>query len=986
MANKAFLALLREDLSPQEWGDAVKIARTQHVYSIVGEDDAYLVQDPRTQMACKVKLWPADEDWLCSRCQSGACVHAAAAAIAVANQSLAPAESQTESAQLFYVLTPTPWPDGKTYLLLRREITKGQERLGVVGRDILVWRSQCLIDDHDLEIDRFFARHESSKLERGFWLQIWPLLQQREIYLAISEGQKKPIQLAKERYGYAIRCDAMGGAIRLHLEAQPVEASYANGLVVYQDQVFLAARLEDVPQGAQYAKQGRLFSQLQRDQLESEILPELRKFFPVADLGPLREAQGTLPMSLMIHSRWLDQTASEQDPSALEIHGEILYGQPPQAKLTPEGFRNLGPVPCKRNPQRESQLTAEYEQLTGRKFFALAKLRPEEVMGLREKLRSEPHHVSSQGRLLEQSQDLGFMQVKPVWNENLANWDFELQLPDRETQTLSWSKFQKTVQSSAMGMDWLGGGIARWPSEWQEEGRLKQLRDLLRSKSTPQGLAKVPMAQRLAVVGLLSQHDTRSAEVTRNLPPGILEDCLKAVSAIDYCQLRAYQKIGVTLLLAMRRMGMGMLLADEMGLGKTVQALCVLQGKCLIVAPASLVYNWGEELKRFRPQIPVTVYHGADRRLELSSDAATQVCLTSYATLRLDENVLSAVSWDMIVADEASAIKNPESVTAQAMKRVPASWRLALTGTPIENHVGDLLSILDFVDPAQAWLENGPKGLEMAAWKQRVEPHIIRRTKKEVLQDLPERTDILLHLTHSPAEQKAYQGTLTLIRQGLAQDSRPGMGKLLGWLTTLRRVACDYRVTMSKDVSKEVSQDVAQDLPCKIAYLLEQVPSLVEQGNSLIVVSQWTSMLDRLGADFAALGLDYLQFDGRTKDRGEVLRAFQERKSPILLLSLKAGGFGLNLTAASHLFLLDPWWNTAAQEQAMARIHRLGQKQAVFTYRMVAAGTIEDQVMAFQSAKAQQIAEVLENPDQAQMPEGMTEEELMGLLRESIGI
>jgi superfamily II DNA or RNA helicase len=441
--------------------------------------------------------------------------------------------------------------------------------------------------------------------------------------------------------------------------------------------------------------------------------------------------------------------------------------------------------------------------------------------------------------------------------------------------------------------------------------------------------------------------------------------------------LRPYQDAGLSWLKFIHDIGSGGVLADDMGLGKTVQTIALLLAvkqeekklRALIVAPTSVVINWERELTRFSPTLSVALWHGADRKEQVEAVKDAEVVITSYALLRRDEDFLAQLDLTYAILDEAQHIKNPLSATAAAAKRLKASRRLALTGTPIENRLSEIWSIFDFVSPGLL----GPldkfdarfsRPIEAGDYKtaQRlratIHPFILRRTKQEVAKDLPEKieTDQVCDLTGD--QRSVYLQVAREVRaQVLGEVERVGLGKsqlqILAGLTRLRQAACDPRLLgLPREFNDEDSG--------KLVALRELVSNAIEGGHKVLVFSQFVMMLKIIERAMKEDGVPYEYLDGSTKDRLERVDRFQNDPTvPVFLISLKAGGTGLNLTAADTVIHFDPWWNPAVEQQATDRAHRIGQTKVVTAYRLVAAGTIEEKILQLKAKKRELVASVL---------------------------
>jgi superfamily II DNA or RNA helicase len=449
-------------------------------------------------------------------------------------------------------------------------------------------------------------------------------------------------------------------------------------------------------------------------------------------------------------------------------------------------------------------------------------------------------------------------------------------------------------------------------------------------------------------------------------------------------QLRPYQEQGFHWLWFLHEIGSGGVLADDMGLGKTVQTLALLLAvkaedakiegkrkpfKALIVAPTSVVTNWLREMDKFAPSLRHALWHGAERKERQDELEDADVVVTSYALLRRDEELLKEIDWRYVILDEAQQIKNPLSATARAAKRLRSDRRLALSGTPIENRLSEIWSIFDFVSPGLLGpldkfeerysrpIDGGDRG---AAERLRatIHPFILRRTKSEVARDLPEKieTDQFCELT---GEQSAlYSAVLKEVRaQVMGEVERQGLARshiqILAGLTRLRQAACDPRLL-------GLPRQFGDDDSGKLVALRELVQTSIEGGHKVLVFSQFVSMLHliRRAMDEDKVAYEYL--DGSTKDRLERVDHFQaDDGPPVFLISLKAGGSGLNLTAADTVIHFDPWWNPAVEDQATDRAHRIGQTKVVTTYRLIAKGTIEEKILELADKKRELVGAVL---------------------------
>jgi len=448
--------------------------------------------------------------------------------------------------------------------------------------------------------------------------------------------------------------------------------------------------------------------------------------------------------------------------------------------------------------------------------------------------------------------------------------------------------------------------------------------------------------------------------------------------------LRNYQKEGLTWLTFLKDFESGGVLADDMGLGKTIQVLAFLlsrkkESKCpsLVVAPKSLVFNWLDEAKKFAPTLKVIRYVGEGRKKLAQEIKDADLLVTTYGTLRADIEKLSAQEFDVAIIDEAQFIKNPKSQAAIACKQLRAKHRIALTGTPIENSIQDLLSILEFTNPGLLRFPAGqgaPKDVE-SALARLLRPFMLRRTKEAVLTELPDKSEQVLFCEMGAEEAEYYSVIRERYRESIEQSiAKNGLAKsklhVLEALLRLRQAACHAGLIDEAKVSVPSA---------KLELLLNQVKEVIAEGHKTLVFSQFTSLLSIVKASLDAEGIAYEYLDGQTQDRKSPVDRFQSEDGPcVFLVSLKAGGTGLNLTAADYVFILDPWWNPAVEAQAIGRAHRMGQKQKVFAYRLVARGTVEEKILELQKKK-KDLAESIVSEDTDFMKK-LSKEDLANLL------
>ena len=443
-------------------------------------------------------------------------------------------------------------------------------------------------------------------------------------------------------------------------------------------------------------------------------------------------------------------------------------------------------------------------------------------------------------------------------------------------------------------------------------------------------------------------------------------------------QLRHYQLEGLSWLQFLRAQGLAGILADDMGLGKTAQALAHLllekqSGRMdrpsLVVLPTSLIFNWKIEAKRFAPQLKMLSLHGKERAEHFPLIAEHDVVLTTYPLLWRDEEALLEYDYHLLILDEAQTVKNVSSQAAQVVRRLKARHRLCLTGTPLENHLGELWAQFDFLLPGllgdargftRTWrtpIEKHGNQARRDLLAQRVKPFIMRRRKEDVAKELPPKTQIIRTVELEGGQRDLYETVRIAMDQRVREEiAEKGFARshiiILDALLKLRQVCCDPRL-LKLSSAKKVKERAKLDL------LMEMLPELVGEDRRILVFSQFTSMLELIEEELAKEKLAYVKLTGDTQNREEVVRRFQDGEVPIFLISLKAGGVGLNLTTADTVIHYDPWWNPAVENQATDRAHRLGQTKNVFVYKLVVAGSIEEKILALQEKKAELAAGIL---------------------------
>ncbi|WP_142045287.1 DEAD/DEAH box helicase [Arthrobacter sp. SLBN-100] len=568
------------------------------------------------------------------------------------------------------------------------------------------------------------------------------------------------------------------------------------------------------------------------------------------------------------------------------------------------------------------------------------------------------------------------------------------------------------------------------PELHQLRALIEEARSLQDNKDAPLQISRFQAGlwDELAQLGIVDEQ----AAAWRSAVGGLLEggvDGLPLPATLN-AELRPYQLEGFNWLTFLYKHSLGGILADDMGLGKTVQALALMcaakelalsaaaEGSgssapgsgapgsdnsgsdasasapdagapFLVVAPTSVVGNWALEAARFAPGLTV---HAISETFAKSSQvpaealADADIVITSYALFRIDYEAYASRKWAGLVLDEAQFVKNHQSKAYQCARKLPTAFKLAITGTPLENNLMEFWALTSIVAPGlfsspkrfaeyyQKPVEkNGDKG-QLDKLRRRIRPLMMRRTKDQVIKDLPPKQEQILEVVLNPRHQKVYQTHLQRERQkilGLIEDVNKNRFTIFQSLTLLRQLSLDASL---------VDPALASVRSSKLDVLFEQLEDLVAEGHRALIFSQFTGFLGKVRERLDEENIEYCYLDGGTRNRADVVSEFKNGSAPVFLISLKAGGFGLNLTEADYVFLLDPWWNPASEAQAVDRTHRIGQARNVMVYRLVAKDTIEEKVMALKARKSQLFADVMEGD--ALAGGAITAEDLAGLFQE----
>lgn len=958
------------DVCPKgAWSAGVELARNKAVLAEGGgaDDDDEItarVIAGAGRRAYEVTLWPADLEWQCE-CPDGdeGCMHVAAALIAIrqaAREGRALPRASRALGRFGYRLAR----DGGGLAFTRVIVHDSDERpfsgpLTTDGGGPAVVKT-----DADLHVERAMSTWRFGVFPGGVAAQLLEALA-RAADVTLDGA---PVKTSAEPVTPVAVVKDAGEGFSIELVADPkISEMFRNRVVLHGGDT-----LRPVGQGGltdreiQELRQGRVFRPEDTTELMTKVLPELEARVPVV------KATTRLPDTVEDTPRLLIEVTEEDD--VLTVLPTLVYGDPPVARVDRGRLVLLRAALPIRDERHEEHLTARLSRQLGLEPGRRVQFEGEKAVAFVARLDG-----FNAGDVIGDAHERYFL-AAPM-RADLAldeagdvsvSFGSDGQAADPKRVLRAW---QRGLQLAPLD----DGGWAPIPRDWLTRYG-EALASLLALKAQQAADEPLPMAAFADVIKLseaLGQPVPARFERLRALAHGFEGIPAAALPADLTADLRHYQREGIDWLALLRDAGLGALLADDMGLGKTLQALSVVRGKTLVVAPTSVIFNWANEAARFRPSLTTNIYHGSKRALDEGAD----LVITSYALLRLDP-LLTERAWDTVILDEAQAIKNPGSQVAQAASRLRAEFRLTLTGTPVENRLEDLWSQLNFSNPgllgtledfreryAQP-ITDGKPGVA-ARLRERTRPFILRRLKRDVAKELPPRTDVVLRAELSPAERDLYEAMRLAARKDVMEQLAAGGSVLaaLEALLRLRQAACHPGLLPGQEAATS----------SKVVLLLELLEEMASEGHKALVFSQWTGLLDLVEPHLREAGLDFVRLDGSTRDRGAVVEAFQAAAGPpVMLLSLKAGGTGLNLTAADNVVLLDPWWNPAVEDQAADRAHRIGQDKPVLVHRIVSADTVEEKILALQDKKRQLAAAAVGDAAQGG---GLTREDLLALLQ-----
>jgi superfamily II DNA or RNA helicase len=938
------LEAVRGEARPGVWSNGVKLARAGAVVqeSTDGSEVVLRVKAGGRPVPWTVVLTPKDASWECN-CPAPVdpCEHSVAAAITLkeaAESGVTLASVESRYSRVVYRIVRV-----ESGLQVQRAVVtpEGLETpLDSLAAALAnpVTAKQLQVEQHDLQVDRLLEKKTRLALPPERVDAVLGVLQPSRTVLL--DG--RPVAIASELLLPRVTVKDEGDSIVVTVTKDSrVTEVLGAGVAVAGDtlfrlgeQAFTGAWLEKLPVV-------KTFSAAQAGEVSATVVPELARRFPVeVTSSRLPRVDARLEPRVVLEVNQLEQ--------GLSVLPTLVYGAPPTVRIDAGRMVYLrGPVPVRDEAQEQRLLHHLRDTLNlvpGRRMT----VNGPEAIRFADSLRKWRGGLTGDAAR-KLSPDLKLVPRMKLDDRTGAgvpsvafSFDFELVggtagMPtqvDGAAVLRAWEEGYGLVPIE-------GGGWAQLPAEFLE-AQGARIAALLAAKQGNGTLANHALPRLAELCDSLEQPAPAGLERLKPLAEGFESLPEPTLPADLTATLRPYQVQGVAWLQFLQRAGLGGVLADDMGLGKTLQTACVLGQKSLVVCPTSVLPS--------RPSLTVNAYHGPSRTLD---DA--DVTVTTYAILRLDLVQLQARDWSALVLDEAQNIKNPESQAAKASFALKAPFRLALSGTPVENRLDELWSLMHFTNQGLLGgrrefdeklarpIADGNAGAKLELRK-RLKPFVLRRLKKDVAKDLPPRTEVVRTVTLDERERATYDAIFAATKDEVVKLLGQGGSvlKALEALLRLRQAAC-HPALIPGQLARTSS---------KVQTLIEALVTAVADGHKALVFSQWTKLLDLIEPELTAAGVRFSRLDGSTPNRGDVTTEFQtDGGPPVMLISLKAGGTGLTLTAADHVFLVDPWWNPAVEAQAADRAHRIGQDKPVFVYRLVSQGTVEERILTLQDKK-----------------------------------
>ena len=971
----ALVESLRKAAPAGIWSSGVKLSRADAVAveSQDAEEVVLRVRAPGRPVAPTVVLYPGQRDWDCD-CpgRMRPCEHIVAAALVLAQAGDKPAGVATTATAWARVAYRLARADGglKITRALVRRAPDGTLTETAVDASLAVIRNRP--DAADLHLEELDLRADLL-LESGARGILPPtkldallavLVGARQVSLdgrpvAVSDELLRPIAVVGDK-GPRPDDDL---TITITRDPRITEVLTA-GVVLAGDAVHRLTEVELTGAYLQHLPQVRIVPATAAGELATKTLPELagRMTVTVRTRRVPAIVRDVPPRVLLT----LNQVGA-----GLTVLPTLVYGHPPTVRIDDGRMTHLkGPVPIRDEAAERrliQKLRDELNLVPGRR----ATFEGQDGARFASALRKWRGDLAGDGARVVETKARLRPQLQVMTGDAGETPDVRFTLTFQVEGDDSGRTGSATVSADAVMRAWEegfglvpldGGGWATLPRDFLTKHG-QHLSDLLAARAADGRVANHALPALGALCAELDQPAPPGLDRLATLAAGFERVPAAALPGDLTATLRPYQRQAVDWLAFLRAAGLGGILADDMGLGKTLEALAGLVGPALIVCPTSVLPNWRAEIARFRPGLKVTLYQGPGRQLDDKAD----ITLCSYAILRLDAELLAARKWTTIILDEAQAIKNPDSQVARAAYGLLGDFRIAMTGTPLENRLDELWSLAHFTNRGLLGgrrefderfarpIADGEAGAAQRL-RDKLRPFLLRRVKRDVAPELPPRTDAVLHVNLDERERGVYDAVRAATRADVIAllDGGGNVMAALEALLRLRQAACHPALVPGQQAPSS----------SKLEALVDALENAAADGHKALVFSQWTSLLDLIEPALKTAEIGFTRLDGTTRDRGGMVASFQAPDGPpVMLLSLKAGGVGLNLTAADHVFMVDPWWNPATEDQAADRAHRIGQDRPVMVYRLVATDTVEERILALQERKRTLAAAALGGAD-----------------------
>lgn len=964
----------REASEPNVWSKAVELARNATVIELSergAPEREYSLQASPRDAVVYVSIFPEDAAWDCD-CDGPAdpCEHVLATLISVKQGRVEKAGSEVQSKGSARVVH-TFIREGSTlsfsrYLErgdVREELTSSLLQCITEVRQKASYR--ILVTDEELNVDHALPKQKRGVLDPQTMRYLLPVLSR------VPHVEVDGVAMRVSNHIIPVVAEVVDDGEGFRIRRKPIEdtvAIFDNSAIIIGDRLHAiedsSLRLTEIEL---LKGEGTFFNKEQSLELATHIIPNLR--------GKIRVelTSSRVPRARAVPPRLVFDVQSLDGGKSLSVCPIILYGEPEIARVRFGDFEHVDDreIPI-RNIVHEAALLRSAEQRYGLSGIRPSVFTGENAVLMARRLSDEPHSGDGVAACLPRGT------LTPVGSGD--GGDFGVAFTTNSGTSVDASVVVDGWRANPHGAQFIEGqGWFRYPDEWLNE-HVEALSRILQAREDRDDASLRYLLP--DVLDISDALDINPPEYFKRLRDGLEQHVsLPSVPVPPdaQCQLRSYQTVGVNWLSFLLDHGIGALLADDMGLGKTIQALCAMRGRTLIVCPTSVLSSWRDQIERFFPARTVAMYHGANRILSEEAN----VTLTSYGIVRSEIAFLEKQGWETIILDEAQLIRNPRSQVARAIYRFNVPHKICLSGTPIENSVHDLWSQFNFLNPgllgSNAEFEErfvapiaGGDATAAKRLRKRVAPFILRRFKRDVAKELPPKTEVILECELSPEERRVYTSLLASTRKEVLStlESQGAMLSVLELLLRLRQACCHGGLIPG----------ISMMSSSKIDLLIEHLHQSQAHGHRALVFSQWVSLLDRVEPRLHAEGISFSRIDGSTSNRGEIVEGFQAADGPdVMLLSLKAGGLGLTLTAADHVYILDPWWNPAVEDQAADRVYRIGQENPVIIHRLVAQNTVEERVLELQKRKRQVVEDTLGDKQSITGP--VTKEDILFLLQ-----